>query len=218
MTAADYDTLVLPHDEEMEAVEYVSPTRVRAPARRWWVALAGVAVVLLGGATVAARSSGTSPTAGATSPTTVFTAGPCATPERRPENPTDEQRAEAAAAHAQLEDEIARTGFARYSTVQQDGTQICGWVKVNTVTMDDIPGFVKDGGADVVYDAPNGTPMGVSYMYLGYFPASVVSSPGFDPKQMRVQRYGCDPLGSTSCAAPTSTILGGSSVGTGELR
>lgn len=181
--------------------------------------LAALAIVLVAGVVLPSRNrSGPDvATAAAVSPTTtVFKAGPCPTPQPRPAHPDQAWRNQDDEAHARLQDEIDRTGFGRYSAPGQDGTQICGWIKVRTPTMDEVQAFRDGGGADVVYDAPNGKVMGRAYMYLGYFPEKVVTAPGFDPKRMRVQRYGCDPLDSASgCATPPSTILDARSAPTG---
>lgn len=184
--------------------------QVRYGRRAVLVAL--LAVILISVTTVLAVAAGRTPTqldttvSNAPTTSTAFRSGPCPTPGTRPAHPTAEDRARMSAELDEADADIRQTGFAKYSAPAQDGTWICGWVRAGQKGIDG-GGVVGSGGAEVVYDAPNGAVMGVTYMYLGYFPKAEVDQPGFDPRAMRLERYGCDPFETADCR-PSTTVLG----------
>ena len=78
---------------------------------------------------------------------------------------------------------------------------MCGWVRVDNKDPN-VPGLPifrdADGGQDL-YDAIDGTVVGVAYPYLGFFDLETVAAANFNPTALRVERYGCDPVHDRGC-------------------
>lgn len=197
-----------------EAVDDYTASRTTAStgsprSRRLWILAAMAAGALVVGAVLTMRSTSDRLAAAQSTtpaPPSAFRAGPCEAPKPRPANPTAEDRERWSRSADEAEAMVRETGFGQYSAPAQDGSWVCGWIKVGPPPIDAAEAAAHQG-ADIVYDAPNGNVMGVAYMSLGYFPKSEVERAGFDPRSLRLERYGCDPVASTDCQ-PRTTILG----------
>jgi hypothetical protein len=166
--------------------------------------VAGVTLGLIAGR----RSSGSTATSNpAASLPDGFSVGACAAPEKRPDNPTQEQKDAWKAADQAALDEFDQTGWGKTRVKAQDGTYVCGYFHSAPPSLDDF-----QGGPDAlnkilyqstgIYDSPNGKLLGLSYSDLGYFSMEAVNSPGFDPSKLRLERFGCDPTADAKCQPP----------------
>lgn len=196
--------------------ELDAPRRRRS--HRPLMAAAAAAVLLIGMWAIIAAVRSTPPEVVALAPgsgspdqaTAAWKAGPCAGPVvRGPQSERSaEQQAAADQASKNLSDEIARTGFGFYSAPTQTGGWVCGWVPVGT-GIDGAKTIVSDKGGEAVYDAPEPDAgiLGYNFADLGFFTVDEVQDPGFDPGQLRIERYGCDTVTTEWCRSP-ETILG----------
>lgn len=127
-------------------------------------------------------------------PTSAFVAGPCPGPTARSEA---ELRSSQAADIAASEADRA-FGWGKFRAQRPTGEWVCGWIRLENV-LEDPAGYLAAGGGRPVYDAVDGDVIGYSYIYLGFFDKDVAESPSFDARQLRLERYGCDPLLDETC-------------------
>lgn len=164
------------------------------------LALVPLAAVLVGVLLLSARRDEVSTSAGANEgissgePASAFVAGPCPGPTGRSDAELRAgQKAEIAASEADR-----AFGWGKFRAQRPTGEWVCGWIRLENV-LEDPAGYLASGGARPVYDAVEGDVIGYSYIYLGFFDKDVAESSGFDPHQLRLERYGCDPLLDKTC-------------------
>lgn len=196
-----------------EQPEYAQRRGSPSEPRRWVLRVAVIVTVLICAGALAVTLSRTSGDSGSVTqvgatPTTQFVAGTCDAPAPRPDHPSQQQIDEWAADARAVNDEIAKTGFAKTRAIQQDGSSICAWFRPSHPTFEQLEGKAASSDATALYDQPNGNVLGVAYMYLGYFPFAVVTAPGFDPGKLRMERFGCDPVSDPTCRPPNANPMG----------